>query len=103
MRRFKQILLVILLLIVALFVLVFILENNTEVAINFISFTTPQISLAILIITAFVLGLILALTVSYFTLLKIRLRLAITKKQLTACQKQLTNQNKNPIALPIKQ
>lgn len=93
MRRFQQILLIIMLLIVALFVLIFILENQTRVAINFISFETPQLPLAVLIVISFLLGLVLALVVNYLVLLKVRFKLTMTKKQLATCKKQLANQH----------
>lgn len=93
MRRFQQIVLIIMLLILALFVLIFILENQTRVVINFISFETPQLPLAILIVISFLLGLVLALVVNYLVLLKVRFKLTMAKKQLATCKKQLANQH----------
>lgn len=100
MRRFKQIFLFIALLIVALFVLVFILENKAKVAVSFMSYMTPELPLSVLIIVAFLFGLILALTVSYFVLLKMRLKLSMVKKQLVTYKKELASNNTT--ALQVK-
>lgn len=93
MRRFQQVLLFIMLLIIAAFILLFILENNVEITISFLSFTTPSLPIAVFIMTGFLLGLILALLISYIVLLKIKIKLTLTKKQLAACKKELAQQN----------
>lgn len=93
MRRFQQVLLFIMLLIVAAFILIFILENNVEVAISFLSLTSPTLPIAVFIVTAFLLGLVLALVIGYFVLLKVKIKLTLTKKQLAACKKELANKN----------
>jgi len=99
MRRFKQVVLIVMLLIVALFILTFILENQTKVTISFISFATPEIPLAVLVVVAFVLGLIVALIVNYLVLINVRLQLTMTKKQLANCKQELTNQRTTPLQL----
>lgn len=93
MRRFQHIILTIILLIVAIFTLTFILENQTKVSISFITFETPPLSLAVLIVIAFVIGLMLALVISSLILLKVKLRLSITRKKLESCKKELAKQN----------
>lgn len=96
MRRFKQVVLIIMLLIVALFILTFILENQTKVTISFISFLTPEIPLAVLVVLAFILGLTIAFIINYFALIKVKFKLSMTKKQLAACKKELANQTAAP-------
>lgn len=93
MRRFQQVLLFIMLLIVAAFILIFILENNAEVAISFLSLTSPTLPIAVFIVTAFLLGLVLALIIGYVVLFKVKIKLTLTKKQLAACKKELANKN----------
>lgn len=100
MRRFQQVLLFLMLLVIALFVLVFILENETQVAISFMSYMTPTMPLAVLLVAAFLSGLILALFISYLVLLKFKIKLASANKQLTACKKELASQNTT--ALQVK-
>lgn len=94
MRRFQRIFLILFFLILALFILSFILENQTKVMINFISFETPQIPLAILVIISFLLGLFIACVVNYLVLVKVRFKLTMTRKQLATCKKELANKNK---------
>lgn len=93
MRRFQQVLLFIMLLIIAAFILIFILENNAEVVVSFLSFTSPSLPVAAFIVTAFLLGLVFALAISYIVLLKIKIKLTLTKKQLAACKKELATKS----------
>lgn len=93
MRRFQHVLLILMLIIIAAFILTFILENNAEIAISFLSFTTPALPIAAYIVSAFLLGMILALIISYIVLIKIKIKLTLTKKQLATCKKELANKS----------
>lgn len=102
MRRFQQVLLLLMLLVIAVFILFFILENETKVTLSFMSYMTPQIPLAVLIVVAFLLGLILALVISSLVLFKFRIKLATANKQLAACKKELAARNTTNATLITK-
>lgn len=91
MRRFQKVILVIMLLIIAAFILTFILENHTEVSLNLLTLTLPSLPVSVLIIIGFLLGLIIALIISYTVIIKMRIKLALLKKQLTATKKELAS------------
>ena len=90
MRRFQKVILIIMLLVIAGFILTFILENNHEITLNILTLTTPSLPISILIIIAFLLGLIIALIISYTVIIKMRIKLSLLKKQLTATKKELS-------------
>lgn len=89
MRRFQKVILVIMLLIVAAFILTFILENNREVTLNILTFALPSLPISILIIIGFLLGLIISSVISYTVVIRMRIKQALLKKQLTAAKKEL--------------
>lgn len=60
MHRFKRVLLVLIALLVVGGVVIFMLENQQLVALSFLGWSTPSISVSLCVVLAFLLGLIVA-------------------------------------------
>lgn len=59
MRNFKKLLLIVIVLVVVAVTLLFVLENRQAVALTFLGWSGPELPVAILVILAFLLGLII--------------------------------------------
>ncbi|WP_433885046.1 DUF1049 domain-containing protein [Pseudomonas vranovensis] len=67
MAKIKRLAIVLFLLGVALITLVFFLENQQEVRIVFLGFTTPSLSVSLLVVLALLLGLLVGPLLAYLT------------------------------------
>ena len=63
MARVRKLVMVLLIIVLLLIALVFSLENNTPVAIDFLTYKTPELSLAVWLISALFIGALLGLVV----------------------------------------
>ena len=58
MRRVKRVILVLMFVIIALVVLAFVLENQQQVSLSFLGFSTPETPVSVFVVIAMVVGLI---------------------------------------------
>lgn len=88
-RKFVLVVLIILLLLVAL---VFSLNNRTPVSINFLTWQTPELSLAVWLIGALVLGALLGMVVGSLASYRSGSRRKHLERKLENSQKALVHQ-----------
>lgn len=95
MAGLKKILLILLILALVLLVVVFSLNNQVEVALDFLLFETPAKGVAIWIILAFVVGALVGILLTLLTTLRQSVSKRHLKKRLDRAEKAL-EQSRNP-------
>ncbi len=66
MRRVKRVVLVLTVLLAALVVLAFVLENQQEVALSFLGWSTAQMPVAVFVVVGFVVGMLIGPLLGFF-------------------------------------
>ncbi|HHX35892.1 MAG TPA: LapA family protein [Gammaproteobacteria bacterium] len=89
MRSFKRLLVLIIALALAAGVVFFTLENRTPSQLVFFDWHTPELPIALFILSAFVLGLIIAPLISWWPHQRLRMRYNKQVKQLKACEQEV--------------
>lgn len=105
MRNFKRLLVVIIALALAAGVVFFTLENRTPIELVFFGWSTPELPIALYVLSAFILGLIIGPLVSWWPHKRLRMRYNRQVKQLKACEQrvkalQVSDLAQNATALP---
>ncbi len=89
MQSFKRLCVVCLALGLAAVVLFFTLENRTPVHLLFFGWQTPELPMALYVMSAFVLGLILGPLLSWWPHQRMRMRYNKQVKQLRTCEQKI--------------
>ncbi|SRR5690554_5832442 len=89
MRSFKRLLVLIIALALAAAVVFFVLENRTPTQLMFLDWQTPQLPLALFVMSAFVLGLLLGPLISWWPQQRLRMRCNKQAKQLKAYEQEI--------------
>ena len=89
MRSFKRLLILIVALGLAASVVFFTLENRALTQLVFFGWTTPELPIALYVLSAFVLGLIIGPLASWWPHQRMRIRCNKQVKQLKACEQQV--------------
>lgn len=106
MRSFKRLLVVIIALVLAAGVVFFTLENRAPIQLVFFDWPSPELPVALYVLSAFVLGLIIGPLVSWWPHKRLRMRYNKQIKQLRACEQrvkvlQTSEAVDNAAALPV--
>lgn len=89
MQNFKRLLVVIIALALAASVVFFTLENRTPIELVFFDWSTPELPIALYVLSAFILGLIIGPLVSWWPHKRLRMRYNKQLKQLKACEQRV--------------
>ena len=89
MQWLKRAALIIVLLIVALATLDFMLENQTNVTLQFLEAQSPALPLSLFIIVAFILGSLLGIFVGWLITTRLKLRLMAQSNELNRYRKEI--------------
>jgi len=89
MQSFKRLLIFIIALALAASVVFFTLENRTVTQLVFFGWSTPELPVALFVMSAFVVGLILGPLVSWWPQQRMRMRCNKQAKQLKAYEQQI--------------
>lgn len=89
MQSFKRLLVLIIAIGLAAVVVFFTLENRTPVHLLFFGWQTPELPMALYVLSAFVLGLIIGPLVSWWPQQRMRMRYNKQVKQLNACEQKV--------------
>ncbi len=89
MQWLKRAALIIILLIVALATLDFMLENQSEVTLQFLDAQSPALPLSLFIVIAFILGSLLGILVGWLVTTRLRLRLRAQNNELNRYRKEI--------------
>ena len=95
MVRVRQIFLTVLALLLVLFGMLFTLNNQQPVALDFLVYRTPAYSLALWLVLSVILGGILGVVATSFSMLKSRLARRRTERQLKRSEKSLKKQRRD--------
>jgi len=90
MRSFKRLLVVIIALALAAGVVFFTLENRTTTQLVFFGWPTPELPMALYVLSAFVLGLIIGPLVSWWPHQRMRMRYNKQVKQLKVYEQRIS-------------
>ncbi len=89
MQSFKRLLVFVIALGLAAAVVFFTLENRTPVHLLFFGWQTPELPMALYVLSAFVLGLIIGPLVSWWPQQRMRMRYNKQAKQLRICEQKI--------------
>ncbi len=89
MQSLKRLLIVIIALTLAASVVFFTLENRNLTQLVFFGWQTPELPLALYVLSAFVIGLVIGPLVSWWPQQRLRMRYNKQVKQLSACEKRI--------------
>lgn len=89
MQSLKRLLIVIIALALAACVVFFTLENRNLTQLVFFGWQTPELPLALYVLSAFVIGLVIGPLVSWWPHQRLRMRYNKQVKQLSACEKRI--------------
>ncbi|MDY7219182.1 LapA family protein [Denitrificimonas sp. JX-1] len=89
MQNFKRLLVIVIALVLAASVVFFTLENRTPIQLVFFGWLTPELPIALFVMSAFVLGLILGPLISWWPHQRLRMRYSKQAKQLKACEQRI--------------
>ncbi|QEY58721.1 LapA family protein [Pseudomonas sp. C27(2019)] len=89
MQSLKRLLIVIIALALAASVVFFTLENRGLTQLVFFGWQTPELPLALYILSAFVMGLVIGPLLSWWPHQRLRIRYNKQIKQLSACEKRI--------------
>lgn len=89
MQSFKRLLIVIIALALAACVVFFTLENRSLTQLVFFGWATPELPLALYVLSAFVIGLVLGPLASWWPHKCLRMRYNKQVKQLSACEQRI--------------
>mgnify|MGYP003125922642 CR=1 FL=1 len=92
MARVRKLVLILLVIVLLLIALVFSLNNRTSVSIDFLTYQTPEMSLAIWLIGALAIGVIIGLTVRSLASFRAGRSRRHLEKKLQQTQKALEQQ-----------
>ena len=102
MRSFKRLLIVIIALALAASVVFFTLENRTPIQLVFFGWITPELPMALYVMSAFVLGLVLGPLLSWWPHQRMRMRYNKQVKQLRACEQKIETLQAAEQAVSVK-
>ncbi|MCK9535091.1 MAG: LapA family protein [Pseudomonas sp.] len=94
MQSFKRLLIVIVALALAAGVVFFTLENRTATQLVFFGWQTPELPMALYVLSVFVLGLILGPLLSWWPHQRLRMRYNKQIKQLKVCEQRIAELQK---------
>lgn len=106
MLWFKRIFGFALVIILALATIIFVLENQTASAISFLGFNTPELPVSLFIVSVFVIGGLLGLTLGLIRCSRLKYRLKATESRLARNSKELRRLQQiqeTPAPTPIPQ
>ncbi len=89
MQSFKRLLVLIIAVALAAAVVFFTLENRTPMSLLFFGWQTPELPIALYVMSAFVLGLVLGPLLSWWPHQRMRMRYNKQVKQLRACEQKI--------------
>lgn len=89
MQHIKKIIFVLVALALAAVTILFILENQTNIAIKFMTWKSPELPMATFLIMALLLGLILGALLGWLGITRMRMVSSRLRKQLLKAQKDL--------------
>lgn len=89
MQSFKRLFVLIIAVALATGVVFFTLENRTPMSLLFFGWQTPELPIALYVISAFVLGLVLGPLLSWWPHQRMRMRYNKQIKQLRACEQKI--------------
>lgn len=89
MQSFKRLFVLIIAVALAAGVVFFTLENRTPMSLLFFGWQTPELPIALYVISAFVLGLVLGPLLSWWPHQRMRMRYNKQIKQLRACEQKI--------------
>ena len=89
MQSFKRLLIVIIALALAACVVFFTLENRSLTHLVFFGWQTPQLPLALYVLSAFAIGLVIGPLVTWWPHQRLRMRYNRQIKQLSACEQRI--------------
>ncbi|MFC6298380.1 DUF1049 domain-containing protein [Pseudomonas sp. CCM 7893] len=72
MRGVKRVALVLIVLVVALVILAFVLENQQDVALSFLGWSTPQMPVSVFVAVALIVGMVVGPIIGFLTIRKPR-------------------------------
>src|SRR5690554_3093015 len=87
MQWLKRAVLIIVLLLVALSTIDFMLENQQNIALQFLEFSSPQLPISLFMVIAFILGSLLGILIGW--LMTTRLRLMVQSNELNRYRKEI--------------
>lgn len=99
MRSFKRLLIIIIALALAASVVFFTLENRTPTQLVFFGWITPELPMALYVMSAFVLGLVIGPLVSWWPHKRLRMRYNKQVKQLKACEQRIKALQETAVAV----
>ena len=89
MQSFKRLLVLIIAVALAAAVVFFTLENRTPMSLLFFGWQTPELPIALYVMSAFVLGLVLGPLLSWWPHQRMRMRYNKQVKQLRTCEQKI--------------
>ncbi|MBD7978174.1 lipopolysaccharide assembly protein LapA domain-containing protein [Serpens gallinarum] len=92
MNIIRRILVGVAALLAGLFIVIFILENRQLVALTLFGQSTAMLPLATFLVLSFLAGLLVGPLLSSIGLARLRMRLRNTRREMSACQRQLAQQ-----------
>lgn len=95
MARVRRILLTLLVVLLVLFAMLFTLNNQEPVALDFLFYRTPSLSIALWLVLTLILGGILGAGAASLTVLRSRMARRRTEKQLKRSEKSLKRQQRD--------
>lgn len=89
MQWLKRAVLIIVLLLVALATIDFMLENQQNIALQFLEVSSPELPISLLIVIAFILGSLLGIFIGWLITTRLRLRLMVQSNELNRYRKEI--------------
>ena len=89
MQWLKRAVLIIVLLLVALATIDFMLENQQNIALQFLEVSSPELPISLFIVIAFILGSLLGIFIGWLITTRLRLRLMVQSNELNRYRKEI--------------
>lgn len=89
MQWLKRAVLIIVLLLVALATIDFMLENQQNIALQFLEKSSPELPVSLLVVIAFILGSLLGILIGWLITTRLRLRLMVQGNELNRYRKEI--------------
>lgn len=89
MQWLKRAVLIIVLLLVALATIDFMLENQQNIALQFLEISSPELPISLFIVIAFILGSVLGIFIGWLLTARLRLRMMVQSNELNRYRKEV--------------
>jgi len=89
MQWLKRAVLIIVLLLVALATMDFMLENQQNIALQFLEISSPELPVSLFVVIAFILGSLLGIFIGWLITTRLRLRLMVQTNELNRYRKEV--------------